>query len=87
MLFLPLIGAESRAGKEGNFAPSGQRGRENRDLAEQRSARTRLSLRSIFPQYLVAFFLRKMQRNEDVRGGVEQGETEGIRKPAFDKVN
>ena len=28
-----------------NFAPSGQRGRENRDIAEQRSACTRLSLR------------------------------------------
>ena len=45
MLFLPLLGAECRAGKEGNFAPTGQRGRENRDIAELCSARTRLSLR------------------------------------------
>ena len=69
MLFLPLLGAECRAGKEGNFAPTGQRGRENRDIAEQRSARTRLSLRLIFPQILVPFFREKMVRNGDVRGG------------------
>ena len=49
MHFLPLLGAECRAGKEGNFVPWGQRGRENRDLAAY-AARTRLSLRKIFPQ-------------------------------------
>ena len=87
MLFLPLLGAECRAGKEGNFAPTGQRGRENRDIAEQRSARTRLSLRLIFPQILVPFFREKMVRNGDVRGGVEQSETEGIRKPVSDRAN
>ena len=60
MLFLPLLGAECRAGKEGNFAPSGQRGR--RDLAAY-AARTRLSLRSIFCRILVPFFCGKMVRN------------------------
>ena len=39
-----VIPAYSKFGDR-NFAPSGQRGRENRDIAEQRSARTRLSLR------------------------------------------
>ena len=42
MHFLPLLGAECRAGKERNFAPTGQRGR--RDIAAY-AARTRLSLR------------------------------------------
>ena len=60
MLFLPLLGAECRAGKEGNFAPSGQRG--SRDLAAY-AARTRLSLRSIFRRILVPFFCGKMVRN------------------------
>ena len=64
MLFLPLLGAECRAGKEGNFAPTGQRGRENCDLAEQRSARTRLSLCKIFSaEFSLHFFIEKMQRN------------------------
>ena len=85
MPFLPLLGAECRAGKEGNFAPTGQRGR--RDIAEQRSARTRLSLRLIFPQILVPFFREKMVRNGDVRGGVERSETKGIRKPVSDRAN
>ena len=40
-----------------NFAPTGQRGR--RDLAEQRSARTRLSLRGIFPQNTRCIFSAK----------------------------
>ena len=85
MGFLPLLGAECRAGKEWNFVPWGQRGR--RDIAEQRSARTRLSLRLIFPQILVPFFREKMVRNGDVRGDVERSETEGIRKPVSDRAN
>ena len=80
MLFLPLLGAECRAGKEGNFAPSGQRGRENRDLAEQRSARTRLSLRQNFPQNPRCFcFVRKRKATKQRCMGRCHELTEGIR--------
>ena len=51
-----VIPAYSKFGDR-NFAPSGQRRR--RDLAEQRSARTRLSLRLTFRRIIVPFFLRK----------------------------
>ena len=45
MLFLPIRNAEHEPERKGTLPRMGQRGRENRDLAEQRSARTRLSLR------------------------------------------
>ena len=57
-----VIPAYSKFGDR-NFAPSGQRGR--RDLAEQRSARTRLSLRLIFPQNSRCFCFASQKKSNE----------------------
>ena len=72
----------------------GQRGRENRDLAEQRSARTRLSLRLIFPQVTRCFCFAPQKKSNETRlyaSPYGKGRwcvaPERIRKPDFDKIN
>ena len=71
----------------------GQRGRENRDLAEQRSARTRLSLRLIFPQVTRCFCFAPQKKSNETRlyaspygKGRWCEAPEGIRKSAFKRA-
>ena len=85
-----VIPAYSKFGDR-NFAPSGQRRR--RDLAEHRSARTRLSLRLIFPQVTRCFCFAPQKKSNETRlyaspygKGRWCAAPEGIRKSAFKRA-
>ena len=58
-----------------NFAPTGQRGR--RDIAEQRSARTRLSLRLIFPQNSRCFCFAPQKKSNETEMYGEVARSDG----------
>ena len=71
MRFLPLLGAECRAGKEGNFAPNGAK-REARYSGAALRAHAVVSPLKFSASHSLHFFVEKMVRNKDVRGGVTE---------------